>query len=743
MTTVTKISRRTFLVRTQIAVGSGLLLGCWVPDLSAQSAPQAFQPNAFLRVGTDGSITLWAPRPDMGQGVRTSLPMLVAEELDVDWASVRIVQADLGAEYGDQQVAGSASVRTSYQRLRQAGAAAREMLVRAAAQRWGVDVSSCHTANGAVIHDATRRRLPYGELAAAASALPVPEKPTLKDPKTFTLIGSAAARVEIPSKVDGSAVFGMDIKLPGMLYAVIARSQVFGGDVERFDAAAARAVAGVRQVVQIPRTDLPNPFGGELGAGHVHYVPSGVAVVADSTWSAIRGRQALAVKWNEGTGAATTSSASLTESFTKALAGPGKTLRSDGDFDGAFLAANQKLEAVYEVPFLAHATMEPLTCTASVTSKGCEIWGSLQFPSGSAKAVASVLGIAPSAVTIHTPFMGGGFGRKWMTDFVAEAALVSKAAGAPVKLVWTREDDIQHDYYRPASRHHLAAGVDAGGMLTAWRHRVASTPIHATFGGTNDPAAAQSEIPASGFPCYTVANYRVEYAAVNALIPRGYWRSVEGSVNGFVINSFIDEVAAAARKDPVALRLDLLGTHGVMSFGGGEGREAIDLQRLKKVIELAAEKSGWGSPLPKGRGRGIAAHFAFGTYVAEVAEVTVTDSAFSVDRVVCAVDCGIVVNPDNARNQFEGGIAFGLSAVLKSEITLKNGRVAQANFNDYQVLRINEMPAVDVHFVPSTAAPSGSGEPGVPPIAGAVANALFAATGKRVRKLPIRRSDLA
>jgi isoquinoline 1-oxidoreductase beta subunit len=738
MSTVTKLSRRDFLVRTQMAVGGGLLLGCWAPELNAEGGRQAFQPNAFLRIGTDSSVTIWAPRPDMGQGVQTSLPMLVAEELDADWPTVRIVQADLGAEYGEQVVAGSASIRTSFEALRQAGAAAREMLIAAAAKRWRVNPSTCRTTDGVVIHEATGRRVRYGALASDAAKLPVPEKPRLKDPKSFKLIGTSVGRKDIPSKVDGSAVFGMDIRLPGMLYAVIARSPVFGGEVVNFDATEAKATAGVRHVVAIARTNLANPFGGDLGPGHVHYVPSGVAVVADSTWAAIRGRQALSITWNEGAGAST-SSASLADALTQAAAAPGKTLRDDGNFDKAFEAADKKIEAVYDVQFLAHATMEPLTCTASVSARGCEIWGSLQYPAGSAKAVASALGIPPNSIKIHMPYMGGGFGRKWMTDFVVEAALVSKAAGAPVKLVWTREDDIRHDYYRPASRHQLSAGMAADGKVTAWRHRLASTPIYSTFGGTSEARPEQSEIPPHNFPCYTIPNYRIEYTPVHTLVPRGYWRSVEGSVNGFVIDSFVDEIAAAMGKDPVALRLELLGAAGAMPFD--KRGTMIDLSRFKKVIELAAEKSDWGSPLPKGRGRGIAAHFAFGSYVAEVAELTVTGRNVHVDRVVCAIDCGLVVHPDNARAQIEGGVAFGLSQALKSEITIKNGAVEQANFNDYQVLRINETPATEVHFVPSTAAPSGTGEVAVPPIAGAVANAVYAATGTRVRKLPMRLTE--
>jgi isoquinoline 1-oxidoreductase beta subunit len=714
------------------------MLGYLVRTADAQEG-DALQPNAFLRVSTDGSVTVWAPRPDMGQGVTTSLPMLVAEELEANWAEVRIIQADLRSDYGDQQVAGSASVRTSFTGLRRAGAAAREMLIAAAAARWRVPPSSCRAENSAVVHDATGRRIGYGQLATAAARQKVPAEPTLKDQAHFKLIGTPVAQWDIPSKVDGSATFGMDIKVPGMLYAVIARSPVFGGEVERVDATNAKTVEGVRQVVEIQRTDLPNPFSEPLGTGHVHYVPSGVAVVANSTWAAIRGREALSITWNEGSGALT-NSATLADALKRATEATGKTLYSDGDVQRGLESSAKRIDAAYDVPFLAHATMEPLTCTASVTANGCEIWGSLQNPRGSAAAVASVLGIRQESVKVHMPYMGGGFGRKWMTDFVAEAALLSRAAKAPVKLVWTREDDLRHDYYRPVSHHRLAAGIDANGTLVAWHHRVASTPISSTFWGTDDAMPERHEIPARGFPCYTIPNFRLEYAPVHALVPRGYWRSVEGSVNAFVIQSFLDEVAAATGRDPVTLALDLVGSLRVMPFG--DDGQTIDFSRLKGVIKLAAEKSDWGTPLARGRGRGFAAHFSFGTYVAEIAEITVASGRLHVDRVVCAVDCGKVVNPDSARAQIEGGVAFGLSAVLKSEITIRNGRVEQANFNDYQVLRINDMPRTEVHFVSSTGAPSGTGEPGVPPVAAAVANAVFAATGKRIRKLPIKAADL-
>jgi isoquinoline 1-oxidoreductase beta subunit len=741
MSLVVKVSRRDFLKLTE-AAGVGLVLGCYVPHgrgAAAQSPADPFQPNAFVAIAPDGTTTIWVPKSEMGQGVQTALPMIVAEELEADWTTVRVVQADLDKKYGDQTTGSSESVRGSYQPLRQTGAAARAMLIAAAAQRWSVDPTTCRAEKGTVVHASSQRRLGFGELAAAAARLPVPVEVTLKDPKAFTIVGTAAARTDTPLKVDGRATYGIDVKLPGMLYAVIARCPVFGGDVNTVDDTKARAIPGVRHVVRLSRVDIPDPFSNEPGGdGHQNYLPAGVAVVADSTWAAIRGRQALAIQWTEGEGAAT-SSATVRQELARVAATPGREVRKDGDVEQALAQAAKRLEAVYELPFQAHAPMEPVNCTAHVTAGGCEVWGPTQVPGGAAGAVAHVLKVPVEHVRVHVTYIGGGFGRRLCQDYAPVAALVSKAAGAPVQVLWTREDDIQHDYYRPASYHRMRAGLDATGAPVAWDYRLVTTSIGTFFGGPSARSAAADELRADDFPCHGVPNYRFEYSPAATVVPRGWWRSVEQSANVFAVQSFVDELAAAAGRDPVDFRLRMLGDGKKLPFG----RQQVDFGRLKNVIQVAAKQSGWGTDPVRGRARGIAAQFSFGTYVAHVAEVSVAaNGEVHVHRVFSAVDCGTVINPDIVKAQIESSVVFGLTATLKGEITITNGRVDQSNFDNYPMLRINEMPAVEVTIVPSTEAPGGMGEPGVPPVAPAVANAVFALTGKRIRTLPIRPNDL-
>jgi isoquinoline 1-oxidoreductase beta subunit len=697
------LTRRDFL-RSSALGGAGLVIAFYLPtqaDLRGMGAQPPFQPNAWLQVDPQDNVTIWVGKSEMGQGVRTSLPMIVAEELDADWTRVRIEPALADArKYGNQLTGGSTSVRTSWGPLRKAGAQARAMLVAAAAQSWGVAPDSCRTENGAVVHDASGRRVRYGSLADAAAKLPVPEKPPLKNAKDFRIIGKSVPRLDTPSKVDGSAQFGIDVRVPGMLFAVVARCPVFGGKPARFDATRAKAVKGVRTVVPIS---------------------SGVAVVADSTWAAFEGRKALDITWDEGPDAALTS-AEISRMFAKLAAGPAAVAREEGDAEAALKRAARTLEAVYEVPFLAHATMEPMNATASVRPGFCDVWAPTQFPSLAQQIAGKIAGLPPEKVTVHITLLGGGFGRRAEGDFVADAVEASKAAGAPVQVLWTREDDVQHDHYRPASYHVLRAGLDGEGRLIAWTHRVVAPSISGQRGEKLEGGLDRSAVDGAADLPYAIPNLRVDYVMANTPVPVGYWRSVYASQTAFANECFLDEIAAAAGKDPVELRRDLLSK----------------APHHKAALELVAQKSGWGKALPAGRFRGLSVHKSFSSYVAQVAEVSLqTDGTPRVHRVVCAIDCGLPVNPGGVASQMQSGIVFGLSAALRGKITVEKGRVQQGNFDDYQPLRFDEMPQVEVHIVPSAEPPTGTGEPGLPPIAPAVANAVSAARGQRVRKLPI------
>jgi len=701
------VTRREFLETATVA-GAGLVIGFHIPG-GARFGPTPvapFTPNAWLRISPDESVLVMVDRSEMGQGVTTSLPMLLAEELEADWSKIRIDfapadKAYINPMFGMQGTGGSTSVRAAYTPLRKAGAAAREMLVAAAGETWGVDKSECRAEQGAVLHAASGRRLTYGKLAVKAATMPLPHDVPLKDPKDWKILGTRVRRLDTPPKVDGSAEFGIDVKRPGLLVAVIARSPVFGGKVKSFDATKAKAVPGVRHVVEIS---------------------SGVAVVADGYWPAKKGRDALEITWDEGPNAGV-SSASISQLFAQRAEQPGAVARHDGVPDAALPAAPTKLDAAYELPFLAHATMEPMNCTAHVRADGVDIWAPTQFQTGAQGLGAGIGGVPPEKVKVHTTYLGGGFGRRFELDFLREALETSKAAGAPVKVVWSREDDMRNAQYRPACRHALRAGLDAAGQPVAWTHRIAAPSIMArvfpdTVKNGLDGEAVEGGV---GMP-YTIPNVHVDYVLTDTGIPVGFWRSVNNSFNAFVVESFIDELAQAAKKDPYEYRRDLLGK----------------APRHLAVLNLAASKAGWGTPLPTGRARGIAVYKAFETYVAQVAEVSVdSDGAPHVHRVVCAVDCGPVVNPDTVEAQMQSAIVYGLTAALWGEITIDRGRVQQGNFNDYRMLRLAEMPQVEVHIVSSTDSQGGVGEPGTPPIAPAVCNAIFALTGKRVRKLPI------
>ena len=695
------MNRRNFLRNTAAGAG-GLLIGFYLPSRTPlKAAASASKLNAFVHVGADDSVTLFIHKAEMGQGTVTSLSMLLAEELECDWKKIRTEFPGVSREYGAfQGVVGSASIRSSWDPLRKAGASAREMLIAAAAARWGVDRSECRAENNSVINTASGAKLSYGSLAEDAAKLHVPANVALKDPTQFRLIGKATRRLDTPSKIDGSATFGIDVRRPGMLYAVVARCPVFGGKVTGFDASKTKLVPGVKNVIQIS---------------------NGVAVLADNTWNAMEGRRALKIQWDEGPTAAM-NSARLSGIFAEKIQQPGAVARKEGDAAAAMGNAARRIDATYEVPFLAHAPMEPLNCAADVRADSCEMWASTQMQTSARDAAVKITGLKPENVQVHTEFMGGGFGRRGQVDFISEAVEVSKAAGVPVKVTWSREDDLQQDMYRPASACRFWGALDAEGWPVAVTARIACPP----FGGLRDGVARTGVEGVSTMP-YDVANILCEYHAIDAGIPVNYWRSVGYSQNTFFMESFVDELAAAGGKDPVELRLRML----------------KKVPRLHAALELAADKAGWGKPVPAGRARGVSVVNNVGSFTAQIAEVSATAGKIRVHRVICAVDCGQVVNPAGVEQQIQSAIVFGLTAALKGGITIDHGRVEQENFHQYEVLRIDEMPVIEVHIVPSSAAPGGIGEAGTPGIAPAVANAIFSATGKRVRQLPIRSSDLA
>ncbi len=643
---------------------------------------------------------------EMGQGVMTSMPMLVAEELDVDWNKVRVEWAPADLAYGNPQMrgaqltAGSQSTRGYWKILREAGGAARAMLLTAAAATWGVAESSCSTEKGEVIHSASGRRLRYGALVEKASTLPIPKDVTLKGPSDFRLLGQSLARFDVPEKVDGKAAFGMDVKLPSLLVARVLRCPVFGGKVASFDATKAKAIPGVRDVVQIGSAidTSPQPFWGSTrGPG------AGIAVVADNFWAAAKGLKALQVTWDEGP-KSELSSDEIRKRFADLAERPGVVARNEGDFDKAMATAAKQLEAAYEVPYLAHATMEPMNCTADVRKDGCDVWVATQSQTSAHNAAIRVSGLPASKVKIHTTFVGGGFGRRGEGDYVAEAVEISKAVGQPVRVVWSREDDMQHDFYRPATYARFWAALDASGSPLALKVRLVQPSLFARFDAQHglDATHGLDMISIGGVAnwAYTIPNLRAEYIYDDPGIPIGFWRSPSGSVSGYMTESFFDELAAAAGKDPYEYRRNLLGKSA----------------RVKAVLDLAAQKAGWGTPLPKGRFRGISASDTIGSFVAQVAEISMApDGKVRVHRVVCAVDCGWIINPDTIKAQIESGIIYGLTAALYGEITIKNGRVAQNNFNDYPVLRMNEAPQIEVYIVPSTEIPGGIGEVATPP----------------------------
>jgi isoquinoline 1-oxidoreductase subunit beta len=731
---LSSLGRRDFL-RFLMLGGGGLVLATQIDFFGdAQAAVSVAAPsaagaalNAFVRIAPDGTVSIAAHTPECGQGVRTSLPMLVAEELEVDWEAIRVDVVALDPAYGAQFAGGSTAMPRCYTPLRQMGATARIMLVGAAAARWGVPVSDCRAASGRVHHAASGRSLSYGELASEAALRPVPATKDLplKPAAEFKIIGRRISGVDNGAIVTGKPLFGIDQKLPGMLYAAYEKCPVFGGRVLGANLDEIKALPGVRDAFVIE------------GTANLLGLMPGVAIVADSTWTAFSARRKLRVKWDEGSHANDSWSGFLEQATAAGAAKPGQTLRQDGEVAATLAAAPaaRRVEAVYSYPFISHANLEPQNCTAWFHDGLMEVWAPSQRPSGGQDLIHETLGLPKDRIRVHITRMGGGFGRRLSSDFMVEAAAIAQRVNAPVKLTWTREDDLQHDHYRPGGMHFLKGAVDEKGALAAWHNHFV------TFGNQGRPGSGGSLSP-DEFPARFVPHYLAEMTVLNCGIPMGPWRAPGSCVFSFVFQSFMDELAHAAGRDPLEFRLALLGDRGMVTTPG-ERPNGYDAARMRGVVALAAEKAGWGSPLPRGRGRGIAFHFSHRGYFANVAEVTVSrEGVLKVDRVVIAGDVGSqIVNPSGADNQVEGSVLDGLSAAYQ-ELDLDRGRIVQSNFHEYALLRITDAPRVEVHYRLTENPPTGLGEPALPPVAPAIANAVFAATGKRIRSLPFSRTDL-
>ena len=732
------LDRRAFL-KSGAAAGTGLVIGFYIPAVASEDPAQQQEKktpnpfNAWVHVSPDNRITLLLEKSEMGQGIMTAVPMILAEELCVDWKNVIVEQAPTDPEIYDHGTGGSGSVAGCWLPMRRAGAAAREMLVSAAAARWGVNSNTCVAKNGGVLHGSRNNFLTYGELANDAAKLPIPNLNTvpLKNSDDFTIVGTGKPRFEGALKTNGKAKFGIDSRVAGMQYAVVARCPVFGAKLKSFDAAKAKTIAGVRDVFAIDPVAT-----GAFSAG-------GVAVVADNSWAAMEGRKALKIEWDNGPNAAE-SSETLHKQFLENAGKPGKPYRNDGDADAALASAVKKVDATYEFPFAAHATMEPMNCTVHIRPDSAEAWVPTQAPQWAQDIIAGVSKLPKEKIQVNTTLMGGGFGRRYMADFVMEAAQISKQTGKPVMVLWTREDDMQHDFYRPASYHHFSGALDGQGNIAAWKHFQTSTSIEAMWNPKGKEAPEKSEFATAAFIPYQAANYRVEYTLAESGVPRAWWRSVEHSTSGFVVECFVDELAASAAADPLEFRMRSIGNdRKIPDFTDPKEGKPLDTARLKGVLKLASEKAGWGSPLPKGMAHGIAGYYSFNTYTAAVAEVSMKDGMPRVHRLVYAVDCGRPINPDGIRAQVEGAAIYGLSAALHDAITIKGGAVEQTNFHQYQMPRIADTPKTEIFIVESKEEPTGIGEPGLPVVAASVCNAVYALTKKRVRRLPIRPGDLA
>lgn len=723
------LRRRNFII-AGAAAGGGLLIGFALPKIfngkgepspakvDEDSANGAFSPNAFIRIDKEGVVTLIMSKVEMGQGTFTSITMLIAEELGVDPAQVKLAQAPADEKkyadplLGGQVTGGSTSIRGAWEPMRKAGAVARTMLVSAASQTWSVDAKDCRVENGYVLHPGSDKKIGYGELVEKAATLPVPQEVTLKEAKDFTLIGKPIKRVDSPQKVNGQAVYGIDVRQPNMKIATVAMCPVLGGKVVSVDDAKARNIKGVRKIVKLD---------------------DAVAVIADHMWAAKQGLAALNIKWDGGRNETLMMKEIVGQldqaSTDKGRAAPGAVARSDGNFKEAFAKADEKFEAVYQLPFLSHAAIEPMNATVHVQKDRCDVWVGTQVPAMAQAGAVGITKLPPEKVFIHNHHIGGGFGRRLDVDFINQAVAIAKTVDYPIKLVWTREEDMQHGIYRPYYYDRLSAGLDKDGNITAWKHQVTGSSIMSRWipqfvknGLDSDAVEVARE------PLYAPANIFVEYIRQEPPgMLTGWWRGVGATHNTFMVESFIDELAHKVGKDPLQYRLASMG----------------NTPRARHVLEVAAKEAGWGQSLPKGSGRGLSVQYAFGTYVAQVAELEVKEDEVHVKRVVCVVDCGMVVNPDHVRAQMEGGINFGISGALWGEITVNNGKVEQSNFDNYRVMRMRESPVIEVHLVQSSEAPGGIGEPGTAAIAPALTNAIFAATGKRIRTLPIKNSLVA
>jgi len=739
--TLTSVNRRGFLSASALA-GTGLLLGFYSAKAAELGQPTdaslgEFSPNAFLRIAPDGTVTIVSHKPDMGQGVTTSIPMILAEELDVDWQAVKLDIGRADPAFGNQLSGGSRSVPNSYDSMRQLGATARAMLVTAAAQTWGVPEAELSTAAGIVTHTASGRKAGYGELVAKAKTLPVPAANTvrLKDPKDFKLLGTRVGNYQNHDIVTGKPLFGIDQKVPGMLHAVFQKCPVFGGKAISANLDKIKTLPGVKDAFIIAGTD-----------NLVGLMP-GVAIVAASTWSAISARRQLEVVWDEGSHA-NDSSAEFAKQAAELGAKPdvASVVLNNGDVTAALATAAKVIEANYSYPLIAHACLEPMNTLAHVHGDRAELWSPCQEPAGAARAASAATGIPLGNIKVNVARMGGAFGRRWFGGFAAEAAAISQRVGAPVKLTWTREDDLRHDEYRPGGFHHFKGGIDAAGKLIAWQNHYVTFGVmgRGRGGGESLQAGMGAGLDGGQFPARFVPNFRTTQSLLDCRIPMGPWRCPGNNAFGFAIQGFIDELAHAAGKDPVQFRLDLLDTPPLGDGGGGRGGSFV-AARARGVLQLAAEKAGWGRRFERGQGAGIAFHFSHQGYVAYVAEVTVSQTGIlKVDRVVAAVDVGRqIVNLSGAEGQIEGSIIDALSAAKHQEAVLERGRMVKGNFHEYPMLRINEAPAkIEIHFLRSDNNPTGLGEPGVPPLAPAVANAIFAAIGKRIREFPFSKTDL-